>query len=210
MKSEENHYLIGYKLALQNALDLQAVSQLACKRRNYGVACSLNILSAEEGIKSMFILLRHIFPNLEIEDYDKVFKYHNFKHKAIEEFAKAYDDLMKKLYDSTKSEIMKIADKLSPQQKKSIPVNIDELQKAWRFIERYNSSKTSIKDLISWIANANNDKNNGLYVGEIGKKWSSPDDFRKEKYLKEKDYTSRVIEMARQLQLMYNQVMNGF
>lgn len=77
----------GFELAFENALSLKNVAQLAANNNEFGIACSLNILAAEEAVKANFILIQYYNPNTAINDFEGVFKHHKVKHFHLKGFA---------------------------------------------------------------------------------------------------------------------------
>jgi AbiV family abortive infection protein len=83
----EKHYdyQTGYKLAVESAEAHLKSAKILAKKINYGMGNSHLILAAEEGIKAYMIFVRHFDPSVKVEEFDKYFRLHKFKHKNIAE-----------------------------------------------------------------------------------------------------------------------------
>lgn len=201
---DRNLYNTGYNLTLKNAETLFKNSQLIAENKDYGLACSINILSAEEAIKTVYILLKYFDPSSELEDYTKVFKNHTFKHEKIKSMMTIYDIHIRRLKEQFNAfeDLNEFADRI-PSEKKQIFENLITVQ---REVKEYFDDGITIDQLIVWLENANVDKNNGLYVGFYGNKWNTPTDFKKEKFVQEAKFTRKIINMAKQFIYIQEQV----
>lgn len=208
MDTQEGFYLEGYRIALDNATALQEVAEQAYRRKSYGAACSLNILSAEEGIKAMFILFKHIFPAAEILNFEEAFKHNTMRHDYIENFIAIYNLTMEKLYESIAPQWKSFQDvKKKPfSSRKKVHPHFDELYTSCVHIMEYKDREISIQQIIEWLQSANEDKDNGLYVSMNNNSWQSPKDFGPQKYTTEKRLTKEVLLMAQQIEVIYRQL----
>ncbi len=82
----DRFYKDGYEIAIANSKSILTIADLTAENKEFGVACSLNILSAEEAIKASFLIIKHYHKEVEIDDFDKIFKGHKTKHKHIKSF----------------------------------------------------------------------------------------------------------------------------
>lgn len=57
-----NFYKEGYSLTVTNVKSLMRVSNKAAETEDFGIACSLNILAAEEALKALFLIIKHYNP----------------------------------------------------------------------------------------------------------------------------------------------------
>lgn len=201
---DSSFYDKGYLLTLKNAETLLKNSELIAENGDFGLACSLNILSAEEAVKTIYILLKKFDYLNEIQDdYNQIFISHKFKHQQIKEMMTVYDihilrlDELFKSYNLTQYKTIVLPDE------KNQFKNLIEIQKT---IEEYFSDEITIDKIISWLNNANTDKNNGLYVGYKNKKWNSPENFKEEKFIQENKYTKKIINMTKQFEYIQEQV----
>ena len=54
----------------------------------YGIANSLNILSAEEAVKAFLLVTRAYYPKEDYSDFNEIFSKHGSKHKLPQSFSK--------------------------------------------------------------------------------------------------------------------------
>lgn len=80
LASNSEFYIEGIKLALHNFFSLKKIANLSFAAGEYRIACSLNILAAEEAVKAIFILIKHYNPETEINDFKEVFSKHPVKY----------------------------------------------------------------------------------------------------------------------------------
>ena len=208
MEIQDGFYLEGYKLALDNANALQEVAEQAYRRKSYGAACSLNIMSAEEGVKAMFILLKHMFPTAEILDVNEAFKNNTLQPGPIENFLAIYDLTMEKLHESIAPQWDSfLAVKKKPfSNRKKVHPHFDELFNSCLYLMEHKEREITIRQIVVWLQSVNDDKNNGLYVSMSDKTWQSPQAFEAQKYSAEKKLTKEVILMAEQIEVIHRQL----
>lgn len=208
MDKEEGFYIKGYKITLDNAKSLQEVAELAYRKKSYGAACSLNITAAEEGIKAIFILLKHIFPDAKVLDFDEAFKNHTFQPGHIENFIAVYDLIMEKLHDSVAPQWQSFQDvKKKPfSARKKVHPHFDELYTACLYLMEYKEREITLRHIVDWLQTANADKVNGLHVGLNSDGWQNPAGFDPQKYTAEKRLTKEVLLMAEQIEVIYHRL----
>jgi AbiV family abortive infection protein len=80
----DNFHIEGYKYSLINSKGLLKMADKSADENEYGIACSLNILSAEEAVKGIAIILN---VNGLAADFNKMFKDHKTKHKHLFELS---------------------------------------------------------------------------------------------------------------------------
>lgn len=207
MKNSKFYY-DGYNLTFENSLSLQKAAELAAKEEIYGVACSLNILAAEESIKCCFILLKYLYPQKEIQYFKEVFRNHIIKHTHIKSFLNIYD-----IHINNLKNIIEPIEQLEMQLQgldKEFPGNrfAENIASSIRIkdnFKAYLDRQVNMKEISEWIENANTDKNNGFYVGLINEnKWLSPKKFSKEKYTYESKLTNEVINFTIEFEKIIN------
>ena len=96
LASNSEFYIEGFKLALHNSFSLKKIANLSFAAGEYGIACSLNILAAEEAVKAIFILIKHYNPETEINDFKEVFSKHPVKHYHLKGIALVYELQLKR------------------------------------------------------------------------------------------------------------------
>lgn len=181
----------GFKLSKKNFRKLYAASKQASVLRNYGLACSLNILASEELIKSFVLHLKHLHPEINFINSDKIFFSHKFKHNELKSFIKTTHQSLE-IFNFNILDDKEQFLSLLPEDK------VDEYKKEYKDIERVKRRtdyirkfEVEIDEIFTWLDKANDEKNLGLYVNydEKNKMWNSPTDFTKKQFKKEKEYT---------------------
>lgn len=203
---DSKFYQEGYKLALENSMSLHSNSELIAENKNYGLACSINILAAEEALKSIYIMLKHFNQNYEIDDYKKVFNSHTYKHEKIKNIMLIYDietTRIKELFNAYQP-IFEIYEQSKPNLSDENKTAFENLEKINNRYKKYNSK--NIDKILDWLNEANNDKNNGLYVGQKSNKWTSPLHFPEQKFNRENEYTREIIKIAQEFEYTHLQL----
>lgn len=184
-------YAKGFKLSKKNFKKLFIASKQASVIKNYGLACSLNILACEELIKSFILHLKTLYPEISFIGMDDIFKNHIHKHKELKGFLQSTNNgteiLEFNILDDSDEFLARLPeDKVAEYQKE-----IEDIEKVKRRTEIIRKFKVSIDDIFSWLNQANAEKNIGLYVGYDKKNnlWQSPQKFTKKQYKKEMKYT---------------------
>ena len=204
----DNFYKDGYYLTLENAKALLLTAERAAEFQSFGIACSLNILAAEECLKAFFLMVKHKNQKGVIKNFKKVFESHRIKHselkslivfqdKVIEqtlqflEYLKPHMDnftMMAKSFDGKALEIL------------------NSLHEDYTWFQNASQRKLNLEGILLWLDTANDDKNNGLYVGQIGNTWHSPKSFTREKFVHEKKFTETIYEHVKWLDEFYKKV----
>ncbi len=160
----------------------------------FGIACSLNILSAEEAVKGIAIILS---VNGITSDFNKLFKDHKTKHQHLFELSLLNQIQIEKMVTN-----FKIKDTIT--QIDSLPDDIrqtviDRFPKFYSnslsLLELYDN-RIDIQESKQWWEKANTEKNRGFYVDLYSNKWHDPRAATKEKYLNERRHTDSIIKVA--------------
>lgn len=188
-------YRIGYSIAMENSKALLRIADKAAEENEYGIACSLNVLAAEEAIKASVILTKHYNPLLDKKDFEEVFNNHKKKHLLIQ----LMTFLAKYMINSISEQYLKhkkIFDAVEqmPESERSKFKNqyryfyehIDWAKEQKLFIDSYEAA-------FKWWLHANDEKKFGLYTDLKNQKWHNPRHFSKEKYYQERLYSSTII-----------------
>jgi len=188
-------YKDGYKLALDNAKALSKVSDNAAEMNEYGIACSLNILAAEELIKAVVILTKNYQPQMDSKDFTDIFKSHNKKHKAIlvvTFLSKYFIDFICSTYEENKL-YFDTVDELPKEESDKIKKKYRHFYKIIESVKRDKRDTYSFDDAMKWWTGANLLKNMGFYVDIIGDKWHNPRNYTKKQFEIERQYTKDLI-----------------
>ncbi len=206
--TDPNFFINGYHLAIQNADVLFNVATKAAEENNFGVACSLNILSAEEAIKAVFLISKHNYPNSEIVGFQEVFRDHKIKHKNLKYFlesSKKHVDGIFEMY-SIFLKVEEFGDFLPERKKKELKEEFSDIHYHGQRISKLKENEIVLAEVLNWLDTANNDKNNGFYVGMINDTWQTPKNFDKAKYEKERNYAMTAITHAKELDEIFKAI----
>jgi AbiV family abortive infection protein len=211
MKANNNFYLEGYNLALENSECLFKVACQAANENIFGVACSLNILSAEEAIKAVCLIINHFAPNCfkSSKNLKLIFKDHKTKHDSLKAFLQITNENINK-------QAKRYLDILEEEKErnKNIPIELilllnefgKDVHDVGKVILELSKDKFDIEEALNWLKNTNNEKNDGLYVDEKNSQWKTPQSFKFETYEKEKKFSEMIIKYARNLEYLYNYI----
>ena len=97
---------------------------------------------------------------------------------------------MYKLFLKTE-EITKI---LPPESQERIKTEFEDIHLIGNRILKIHANNYELDSALNWLDNANDDKNNGLYVGIKEFKLISPNKFTLEKYMKERLFCRSIID----------------
>src|SRR6185295_20345598 len=78
-------YKQSYQISLENSKGLSKIAENAANEKEYGIASSLKILSAEEAIKAAALIMLNYNKNSSISSLEKLFRDHKTKHEMLEE-----------------------------------------------------------------------------------------------------------------------------
>lgn len=187
MKASDDVYLEGFKLALENAKRLFNAAEILESKREFAIANSLLILSSEEGIKSISILNRWIFPESGAVDFNLMFQDHKHKINILRSlivFARMGRMMMELFY-------FPVYHALKNNSADASKVRSDSFEKLleWFRIEA-KGKQTDLSIENKWWISAKAEKENGLYVGfnARDRKWHSPTSVTRKRYMKSKRY----------------------
>jgi AbiV family abortive infection protein len=211
----DTYYLDGYAIAIASSKSLFKIAAKSAEENEYGIACSLNILSAEEAIKAVFLFNKHYDKNAFGDDYKKMFKRHDTKHEHLSYFTEAIKtsvDETREAYEYAKG-MTTIVEKLPDFPKQAVKSQLSTLYEIMKCIEGLKADEAMVNATIKWLESANEEKNNGLYTDELkdGYSWHNPRAFEKSKYEQERTYVECIIgnvegmEMAYRITLPQNQ-----
>jgi len=159
--------LEGAKICIENAHNLYEGAISLELKKSIGPANSLMILSIEEYIKAFVLVAGYCDIELDFK-VKPIFRHHQEKHKLGVEILPILRlvEVVSDLFDMKKSVFNKVMSTLIC------------IQLTW--------SPKRKKEIQEWWEKANNEKNNGLYVGFRNNKWKSPSDFSEEFYQQSK------------------------
>lgn len=201
MNLSTNFYIEGYNLAIENANSLFKIATKAAEENEFGVACSLNILSTEEAIKAVFLIVKHHYPDSQIEDFEEIFKDHKIKHKNLKYFlesSKQFVDDISKMY-SLFLKVESLGNFLPAKRQEELREEFSDIHYHGQRITELKKNEIILAKTLNWLDNANTDKNNGLYIGKKKNVWLTPKSFTNKKYEKEKKYSEAIINHAVEL-----------
>lgn len=173
--------LKGAKLCALNADDLFEGALSLEKLENHGAANSLMILSVEEYIKATVLLAGYC--NVELGfDVKPIFGNHKSKHDQGARIVPILDliDVVSGILDKEKSRSESVLEFVNFVLKRASKENQDKIENWWR--------------------EANNEKNNGFYVGYRNGNWQGPSRILKESYYESK----KIVEKFRRISKLLN------
>lgn len=185
MTQKSTDFLKGFQHAIVNSKCLLKIAISSFKQKQYGIASSLNVLAAEEAIKSFYLLIRHYFPSFDLPDFDDIFLKHKTKHRNLIWFSMMYSalvDFMIGLYNKDPVVYDKII--LNPSNK--LERDVARTLK-WALKEKKHG--LNFKEIKAWLSEANTKKNNGFYVDIHKNGWLVPQEYSGVRFEKEKQYT---------------------
>jgi len=188
----------GFDLAINNANDHFNAAELIAKDISYGIANSHLILAAEEAVKAYMIFVRAYEPEREITNYDKFFGDHKHKHKALAEisfsmilFQQSIDIISKPLLEYMASEEDDDTD--------DIDGFIKARNKGFDDLITWLKTMPKIENNKQWWNDANKDKNDGFYVGNVDSKWRTPKNVTLKDYQKSHKIVKEILEAINRL-----------
>jgi AbiV family abortive infection protein len=195
----------GYDKVLQNSKTLSQIADNAALKGAFGIACSLNILSAEEALKASFLIIQYYNPDGKINEFDKIFYKHTVKHDQLKQYVEFQNKMQLDLKEYIKIylPLVNLIKQMSldfPQQRRD---EINELEEDLKSIKKLSEINLNIDGILDWLENANNDKNRGFYVDKLKNNWITPKDISKEKYETEKIYTDALISYVINIEQMF-------
>ena len=195
MKSSD-YFKKGSELCLNHAIDLLKIADLSSQHESYGIACSLNILGAEEIIKASFLYLKYVNPTQIVENEESIFKDHKVKHQQLIILLNLYPSLK----ENVKTYLSKIELEIAKRDKIQSIMNHDNvLQMEIRYMKDFAESNYEPEPIVRWLQNANQKKNKGLYVNENSEKWHTPKSITKQQFEKERGYTRIILDINNML-----------
>lgn len=195
MKQQPKSYLDGYILALENSRSLLKIADQSAIQLEYGIACSLSILSAEEAIKACFCLHKHHYPDMQLDN--EIFYLHSSKHKHIENHLWAFVYLPTRLIRILEQENFKEDSTFC-----SFLANFIKKQES-DFLKPGDLRSKEIQD---WNKNANKKKNDGFYVGQHrdNGSWHDPRSLSQKEFENERIFSSKMLELAENFARLHN------
>lgn len=193
----------GYDFALENARNLNKIANLSAANNLFGAGCSLNILSAEEGIKAIYLIIKHYSFEDGDKDFEKLFMSHHMKHTAITELSKDVIPIIEIIY--VENWLFNYVYDLLHKRIKALPTkyNPDKILKDIEpFMELLAENKNNSKEMINideaeiYWNKANTNKNNGLYVGFQEGSWLTPQTFTHSDFVEANKHAVRIIDCA--------------
>ncbi|MFT4017688.1 MAG: AbiV family abortive infection protein [Agriterribacter sp.] len=208
LKLFNSFYKEGYKLALGNAKSLNTVADISATKNEFGIACSLNILAAEEAIKAVVILTKHYHPQMDAKEFSDTFTSHKSKHSLIQVLTILWKISINMLYDKYQEQkyYFDIVETFPEEEAKKFKEKHKYLYKVVGWVKRQKPAIDIFDEALKWWTQANLQKNRGLYVDIVDKKWHNPRSFTKQKYEQERKYTETLIEYIEAFNTMFSPI----
>ncbi len=192
----KDQFLKGFQLTYDNSIRLFNAAVILEEKKQYPVANSLLILSAEEGIKAFAIITQSFYPEKEIENFGDFFRKHDFKIDNIRRlmvFTQLYQNFFKFFYDPIIENIKKTPEEIKVTRAKRLQKLVDWLKND-AMADNNELSKQNV-----WWKYVNNMKKNCFYVNYNEGQWSTPASLKKVQYDKTKKYVGDFIKQLESL-----------
>lgn len=190
-----------YNKIFENEVQHFEVAKLLAQKNLYGFAISHLILGLEELIKYQVIMTKSVndFSFDDVIDPKKrksVFKDHLTKHELIKEFQESISENFANKFFNT------ILLKASGQDVNDVHSEVNKNRfKVWGAFFAIAGSDMNIPELekadfFSWLKEANNTKNKGLYVNWENNKIETPIEITEEEFNKALKYASSILKQT--------------
>ncbi|WP_159478854.1 AbiV family abortive infection protein [Dyadobacter sp. 3J3] len=187
---DEKFYEEGFTACLENSVSLLKIAEISAENKEYGIAMSLAILSAEEGIKGFICMARKINPDYPVENFEALFESHTVKHRHICEVISNLEfsaSILTNIFRMISSAFDKFRVLDSDRINASEPLNLINLKEPNEFV----------KKLIKWSANADSEKQRGFYVFKNNNRWYGPQQIKKQKYSEAHTYACYLVDIMK-------------
>lgn len=175
MTDKSEFYNTGCRLAKDNSIALLKAAIAAHKIDEEGIACSLTVLSAEESIKAFLCGVKYYYPEHPLPEFEKVFRYHDWKHAEIQRVFGMLHRLNSNLAANVnlfKKEISKWKNRSTDETYQELVRSFQNFAKQYGKMTRFES--TYNMDVLIWFSTANELKKQGFYVDDKGGRWHNP------------------------------------
>lgn len=199
----DTYYRDAYKLAFDNSKSLFKIADISANESEFGIACSLSILAAEESIKGIFLLFKHFNDKVDFNEFNKIFRDHKTKHDIFPETSGYFQIVVEMFYtkEGLYNYVLDIVNRLIPEQQREsfldeYKIGLDSLKKldSLKDIRLDAGIKINLDEEKKWWEKANLEKNRGLYVNKAEQGWHTPKSFTQEKYNDVRKHTYYIIE----------------
>ncbi|HEY4874053.1 MAG TPA: AbiV family abortive infection protein [Puia sp.] len=192
-------YEKGFMYAIDSARGLLKIAEIAANENEFGIACSLNVLAAEEAIKAQYINSKINNPINEIADFKRVFKDHSHKHKQLTILINQ-QPIVKSLFKDIHFELnnlMKDIETMPSGLQENVHAKFPLIKKNFEFVKRIYEEKYEILKINKWLKDANKNKNKGLYLNlDFEKNKWERNRFNRLIFERERKYTNQIIEIV--------------
>jgi len=171
----------GHQLTRENFKILRLTAKQSYLSKNYGLASSLNVLSVEELVKSLFFFIRNHNPDVGLKNFEQVFKNHKIKHNELKEIIKSSYEGFDILYFNILEDKKVLLDRLPDERKDEFAKEYVDIERVKNRVDKIKGYQIQVDEILIWLQNSNDIKNNGLYIGldTISGVWSTPTDYSK-------------------------------
>lgn len=184
--ARSDYYIKGFRLTVENAQRLYDAAITMEERKDYAIATSLLVLSAEEGMKALNILSYHFLPELTQKDFEKSFEDHKHKIEGIRNLM-GLSQIMEKFFELYYFPVLKNMVEPKADFERAKNESFENLKDGLQLIL---NKKSKVLQQNSWWRSAKSMKENGFYVSYSKGRWISPISTKKEGYQKSKEYVS--------------------
>lgn len=186
---------VGAELAFHNAESLLDSASLLGKKKKFGLANSLAILSAEEAIKAYVLTIHSILPVLSQDLLCDTFSNHKTKHSAwmAMQMMMAYLELF---YNT----ISKFKEKEERENIKPGTLRNEAISEICETLKNCTKEVPGVIDEAkAWYDSANTRKNRGLYVDRFDDQWVAPNEIDEEEFTRSKKNAKNFLKMLEEI-----------
>ncbi|HBF89352.1 MAG TPA: hypothetical protein DDX39_11990 [Bacteroidales bacterium] len=183
---------LGAEYALENAKKQFEAAELIAEKKNYGLACSLMVLSAEEALKAFALFGDDFLPDYSGIDFTELFSSHNYKLNLIRSaigLRTIVQTLNKNINEPVIENIEKPIDEIIEIRSKGIDNFVNWVE------NEISSKKTELSSQLGWWKQAEALKEDGFYIKYNNQGWHSPLKIKRARYDKTKKYVKDFIDM---------------
>ncbi|MEZ4720664.1 MAG: AbiV family abortive infection protein [Flavobacteriales bacterium] len=188
--SDFTYFMQGFRHSIINARNQFEHALQIAESEHYGLASSILVISAEESMKAYAILSRALFPFIEFENYNKVFRDHKFKIESIRGLV-AMDALFQAAMIHIQEPKIKALETDSSNMSAIRKQGIDNMVK---WLDDDIQGRSDFDTELIWWKKAQSLKERGFYVSDKSATWVTPDSVTKAEFDQTKEYVSRILK----------------
>lgn len=195
----------GFLLCSANADVHYEMAELIAKQGHYPMANSHLILAMEEAVKAIFLYLKYIRNDVNIE-VKAMFKKHQHKHEFARDNYSTFHskgiEILAQMNAANKisfsEEVLSQMDELEAE---STRFTLQVFEARFKRIARLNLEE-SLPNINKWFNKADQRKSRGFYVDFQNNQWKAPNEITKENYQLSEFICWTLVLLSRQFKMM--------